>query len=50
VPLYKRVSLSIDNALNLLDKTAETVILWPGYANWSTGRVSLERLMLKLSW
>ena len=24
--------------------------LWSGYTNWSTGRVSLERLMLKLSW
>ena len=23
---------------------------WSGYTNWSTGRVSLERLMLKLSW
>ena len=24
--------------------------LWSGYTNWSTVRVSLERLMLKLSW
>ena len=23
---------------------------WSGYTNWSTVRVSLERLMLKLSW
>ena len=25
-------------------------IVWSGYTNWSTVRVSLERLMLKLSW
>ena len=24
--------------------------IWSGYTNWSTVRVSLERLMLKLSW
>ena len=23
---------------------------WSGYTNWTTVRVSLERLMLKLSW
>ncbi len=30
--------------------SAEIKGYWSGYTNWSTVRVSLERLMLKLSW
>ena len=31
-------------------KTLGKEVPWSGYTNWSTVRVSLERLMLKLSW
>ena len=42
---------NIDNWLKeSYDANREFVYDWSGYTNWSTVRVSLERLMLKLSW
>ena len=42
-----KASNTLGQALDSLEKGG---LLWSGYPNWSTGRVSLERLILKLSW
>ena len=48
----RSTSLSLHSYLKHghLEKVYEHGLLWSGYTNWSTVRVSLERLMLKLSW